>query len=94
MRAHFLMCYAAFFALRLLRSDMGWGRNAAQVADALLRMEGSHLAENWFLFSYRSPVTDEIEQAAGVDVARRLRTAADIKRDIAKARKHIERQEG
>ena len=94
MRAHFLMCYAAFFALRLLRSDMGWSRNAAQVADALLRMEGSHLAENWFLFSYRSPVTDEVEQAAGVDVARRLRTAADIKRDIAKARKHIERQEG
>ena len=94
MRAHFLVCYAAFFALRLLRSDMGWSRNAAQVADALLRMEGSHLAENWFLFSYRSPVTDEIEQAAGVDVARRLRTAADIKRDIAKARKHIERQEG
>lgn len=94
MRAHFLMCYAAFFALRLLRSDMGWSRNAAQVADALLRMEGSHLAENWFLFSYRSPITDEIERAAGVDVARRLRTAADIKRDIAKARKHIERQEG
>ena len=94
MRAHFLVCYAAFFALRLLRSDMGWSRNAAQVADALLRMEGSHLAENWFLFSYRSPITDEIERAAGVDVARRLRTAADIKRDIAKARKHIERQEG
>ena len=90
MRAHFLICYAAFFALRLLRSDMGWSRNAAQVADALLRMEGSHLAENWFLFSYRSPVTDEIEKAAGVDVARRLRTAADIKRDIAKARAHIE----
>ncbi len=90
LRAHFLMCYAAFFALRLLRSDMGWSRNAAQVADALLRMEGSHVAENWFLFSYRSPVTDEIEQAAGVSVARRLRTAADIRREIAKARVHIE----
>ncbi len=92
MRAHFLTCYASFFALRLLRSDMGWSRNAAQVADALLRMEGSHLAENWFLFSYRSPVTDEIEQAAGVDVARRLRTSADIKREIVKARAHIERK--
>lgn len=90
MRAHFLVCYAAFFALRLLRSDMQWSHNAAQVADALLRMEGSHLAENWFLFSYRSAVTDKIEQASGVSMARRLRTAADIKREIAKAREHIE----
>ena len=93
LRAHFLMCYAAFFALRLLRSDMEWSHNAAQVADALLRMEGSHLAENWFLFSYRSPVTDAIERAAGVSMARRLRTAADIRREITKARAHIEGKE-
>ena len=90
LRAHFLICYAAFFAMRLLRSDMGWTSNAAQVADALQRMEGTYLAENWFVFSYRSDVSDAIERAAGVDAARRLRTAADIRRGINQAREHIE----
>lgn len=89
--AHCLICYAAFFALRTLRADMEWRYNAAQVADALLRMEGAYLDENWFLFSYRSEVTDAVEKAAGVDVARRLRTPPGIRRDIARARKHIER---
>lgn len=88
--AHFLICYVAFFALRVMRADMGWRYNAAQVADALLRMEGAYLDENWFLFSYRSEITDAIEEAAGVDVARRLRTPPQIRRDIARARRHIE----
>ena len=92
-QAHFLICYAAFFALRLLRADMGWRYNAAQVADALLRMEGAYLDENWFLFSYRSEITDAIEEAAGVDAARRLRTPPEIRRDIARARTHIEHAE-
>lgn len=92
-QAHFLICYTAFFALRLLRADMGWRYNAAQVADALLRMEGAYLDENWFLFSYRSDITDAIEEAAGVDVARRLRTPPEIRRDIARARSHIEHSE-
>lgn len=90
LRAHFLICYTAFFAMRLLRSDLGWTYNAAQVADALLHMEGSYLLENWFVFSYRDEVTDAIEQAAGVDAALRLRTAAAIRRDINHAREHIE----
>ena len=80
MRAHFAICYAAFFAMRLMRSDLHWRYNAAQVADSLIRMEGGYLAENWFLFGYRSPVSDAIEQAAGVDAARRLRTRQDIRR--------------
>ena len=92
-RAHFALCYAAFFALRLARRDLHWRYNAAQVADALVRMEGSYLAENWFLFGYRSAVTDAIEQAAGVDMARRLRTRQDIRRGIARARRHIMRED-
>ncbi|WP_417753608.1 hypothetical protein [Slackia sp.] len=89
MRAHFAICYAAFFAMRLMRSDLHWRYNAAQVADSLIRMEGGYLAENWFLFGYRSPVSDAIEQAAGVDAARRLRTRQDIRKGIAQARAHI-----
>ncbi len=77
--AHFAICYAAFFALRVLRWKMDWKYNAADTADALLRMEGLHLQRNYYLFSYRTPVTDAIEHAAGIPRARRLRTRADLR---------------
>lgn len=81
-RAHFVICYAAFFALRMLRQHMGWAHNAAHVADALLHMEGTCLQANWFLFTYRSPVTDDIERACSIPVARRIRTPDDIRQSI------------
>ena len=78
-QAHFAICYAAFFALRMLRWKMGWKHNAADSADALLRMEGTHLQSNFYLFNYRTSVSDDIEQAAGIDQARRLRTRAELR---------------
>ena len=93
-RAHFLICYTSFFALRLLRADMGWSYNAAQVAQALLEMRGAHLRDNWYLFSYRSPVSDAIEEATGVPIARKLRTTGDMRALISTARAHIERAGG
>lgn len=77
--AHFALCYAAFLALRLLRWKAGWGHNAADTADALLRMEGAHLQRNYYLFNYRSDVTDDIENALGIPPARRLRTRAELR---------------
>ena len=78
-KAHFAICYAAFFALRLLRWKMGWKHNAAETADALLRMEGMHLQRNYYLFSYRSDATDRIESAVGIDEARRLRRKGELR---------------
>ena len=45
-RAHFLICYTSFFALRLLRADMGWRYNAAQVAQALLEMRAPNCGQD------------------------------------------------
>lgn len=78
-RAHFAICYAAFFALRMLRWKMGWQYNAADTADALLRMEGIHLQRNYYLFNYRTNVTDSIEDALNVERARRLRTRSELR---------------
>ena len=77
--AHFAICHAAFFALRVLRWKAGWKFNAADTADALLRMEGLHLQRNYYLFNYRSPATDAIELAAGIPLARRLRSRAELR---------------
>lgn len=90
LRAHFAICYAAFFALRMLRQDMDWKWNAAQVADALVHMEGAYLDENWYLFNYRSVVSDDIQKTVGVDAGRRLLNRADIRRVTAQARKRAE----
>ncbi len=78
-RAHFAICYAAFFALRMLRWKTGWQHNAADTADALLRMEGVHLQRNYYLFNYRTDVTDDIEEALGVERARRLRARNELR---------------
>ncbi|MGI6535779.1 MAG: hypothetical protein ACOX12_05095 [Eggerthellaceae bacterium] len=90
LRAHFAICYAAFFALRMLRQDMDWVWNAAQVADALVHMEGAYLDENWYLFNYRSAVSDDIQRTVGIDAGRRLLNRADIRSVIAHARKRAE----
>ena len=78
-QAHFALCYAAFFALRMLRWKMGWKHNAADTADALMRMEGTYLQRNYYLFNYRTTATDHIEEAVGIESARRLRTRSDLR---------------
>ena len=88
-RAHFLVCYTAFFAMRLLRMRMGNRFNASQVANALRRMEGVHLQDNWYLFSYRNEVTDAIQQAAGIDVGRRVLSKGDVRQVMSQVKRHI-----
>ena len=79
LKAHFLVCYTAFFLLRVLRRDMGWRFNAAQVADALLAMEGAYLTENWYVFNYRTAVTDAIQLGAGLEVGKRFMSRDEIR---------------
>ncbi len=78
-QAHFAICYASFFALRMLRWKMGWTYNAADTADALMRMDGVHLQQNYYLFDYRSQASDAIERSVGVPLARRIRSRADLR---------------
>ena len=78
-QAHFSICFAAFSALRALRAKVGWQHNAADTADALLRMEGVYLQQNYYLFNYRSATTDDIEAAVGIPPARRLRTREELR---------------
>lgn len=78
-QAHFALCYTAFFALRMLRWKMEFAYNAADTADALMRMEGIHLQRNYYLFNYRNDATDCIEAALGLPCAQRLRTRQELR---------------
>lgn len=92
-QAHFAICYAAFFALRMLRWKMGWKHNAADTADALLHMEGMHLQQNYYLFNYRTNATDSIEDAVSLEHARRLRTRAELRSIPGMVRRSFSREE-
>ncbi|MCH4053165.1 MAG: hypothetical protein LKG38_03810 [Atopobiaceae bacterium] len=86
LEAHFVICYAAFFLLRVMRRDLGWRFDAASVAGALERMEGTYLAESWYLFSYRSEASDAIQSLMGLECGRRIMSRSDVRSAIVRAR--------
>lgn len=91
LEAHFVICYVAFFLMRVMRRDIGWRYNAVAVSNALGQLEGTYLAENWYLFSYRSEVTDAIEESMGIDVGRRILSRSDVRSLIVAARANVTR---
>lgn len=90
-QAHFLICFTAFAAMRILRARIDWRYNAAQVAEALLKMEGIHLQDSWYLYSYRSEVTDALERALDLSVGRRIHQKKELGKTITQTRRAFEK---
>lgn len=86
-RAHFLICYLALVAMRLMQRDLKMRYSAKEVANALNRMRGVHLKENYYLFGYRTDLTDELGRVSKMDLARKLYSRKDIADIVAKAKK-------
>lgn len=77
-RAHFLICYLALIVTRLMQKDTGNRYSAHQIAEAVSGLKGMHMKENWYLFAYRTDVTDALGKAAGMDLARQVYSRRDI----------------
>ncbi len=58
-RAHFLVCYVALLAMRLMQLDTGRKYSAAQISEALAGVTGHLMDRNLYLFDYRTDLTDE-----------------------------------
>ncbi len=86
-RAHFLICYLALVAMRLIQRDLKMRYSAREIANAMSEMQGVHLQENYYLFSYRTDLTDELGRICKMDLARRLYSRKDIADIVAKIRK-------
>ena len=86
-RAHFLVCYIALLAMRLMQLDAGRKYSAAQISEALAGVTGRLVDRNLYLFDYRTDLTDELAGAVGIDLSRQVLTRGQIRSIMADVRK-------
>ena len=81
-RAHFLICYVALTAMRLMQADVeratGERPSAAAVAEALSNMTGHNLDANVWFFDYRTDLTDALCEAVGIDLSHQVMTKSQM----------------
>ena len=86
-RAHFLVCYIALLAMRLMQLDTGRKYSAAQISEALAGVTGHLVDRNLYLFDYRTDLTDELAGAVGIDLSRQVLTRGQIRSIMADVKK-------
>ena len=86
-RAHFLICYVALLAMRLMQLDTGRRYSAAQISEALAGVTGHLMDRNLYLFDYRTDLTDELAEAVGIDLSRQMLTRGQIRSIMADVKK-------
>ena len=86
-RAHFLVCYVALLAMRLMQLDTGRKYSAAQISEALAGVTGHLMDRNLYLFDYRTDLTDELAEAVGIDLSRQVLTRGQIRSIMADVKK-------
>lgn len=84
--AHFLTCYISLVILRLLQLKTGLG--CAQIQEEIAAMNGTNIDANWWIFNHRTPASDKISEALGLEELKlkNLKTG-DVKKLLAKAAK-------
>ena len=86
-RAHFLICYVALLAMRLMQLDTGRRYSAAQISEALAGVTGHLMDRNLYLFDYRTDLTDELAEAVGIDLSRQVLTRGQVRSIMADVKK-------
>ena len=86
-RAHFLVCYVALLAMRLMQLDTGRKYSAAQISEALAGVTGHLMDRNLYLFDHRTDLTDELAGAVGIDLSRQVLTRGQIRSIMADVKK-------
>jgi transposase len=77
--AHFLTCYIALTILRLIQSDLSFKHSAHSIIKGLSSMSGSHEQDNWWLFDYRTKLTDKLCKSVGIDLRKKRMQLTEIK---------------
>jgi hypothetical protein len=85
--AHFLICYVALVLLRLIQADLGWKYSADAIAEAMASMTGVMAQKNYYLFGYRTELTDELGKLCGIDLAKRILSAKQMRDILASTKK-------
>jgi len=81
--AHFLSCYVALVLLRLIQVDTGFQYSAAKIIEAIRGIVGARMKENYYLFSYRTELTDRLGKLIGQNLARQVLSKDDMRKILA-----------
>ncbi|MEG1840709.1 MAG: transposase, partial [Raoultibacter sp.] len=82
--AHFLTCYIALVILRLMQKATDYRYSAAAMIDDLGQVSCSALEDNWWIFDYRSALTDELFALIDQPSPTRYKQTGEIRALLAK----------
>jgi len=85
--AHFMICYVALVLLRLIQSDLKWKHSADELAHDIASMSGTLMKRNYYLFGYRTPLTDKLGKLCGLDFSRKILSVQDMRNIFASTKK-------
>lgn len=85
--AHFLSCYVSLVLLRLIQADTSFEYSAAKVIEAIRGIVGARMKENYYLFSYRTELTDVLGALIGQNLARQVYSKDDMRKILAATKK-------
>lgn len=77
--AHFLICYVALVAMRVIEHMLGEKFTTKQIRNALCSYSCSYLDQNYYLFDYRDEVLDAFGGIYGWDLTQKYMPLAAIK---------------
>lgn len=86
--AHFLVCYVALVIIRLIQLDFDYRYSAGKILGELKALQCSHLKDNVWHFDYRTDLSDELCENAGVTFNLEIMTLKEIKGELAKAHRN------
>ena len=84
--AHFLTCYVALAILRLLQKVCPGRPTCAAMTGALSKVSCSSLEDNWWLFDYRSPLTEDLFGIVGLEHPTKYMRTGEIRNLMKKRR--------
>ena len=80
--AHMLTCFIALVIVRLLQKKTGRVYTAEKIIYALNRVSCSRVKGNLYMFDFRSPVTNAISKATGIDFSKKFRRLGEMKKSL------------
>ena len=86
-KAHFLICYIGLVIMRLMQHATDFNISPEAIVGELKKMVGVHLADNWWRFSHRTDISDELCRVTGIDLTRKNMRLKEIKSVLAQINK-------
>lgn len=85
--AHFMTCYVALVLLRLIQADLKWKYSAEEIAHDIASMNGTLMKRNYYLFGYRTHLTDKLGKLCDINLSRKILSVKDMRDIFAQTKK-------